>query len=68
MTMECVQTCSELLGRFFLPLADLAAVNHHIVHVGDAINLRMEPKEKPSNRISTSLFAVRYATSLDEIG
>ena len=28
----------ELLGRFLLPLADVAAVNHHVVLVGDAVN------------------------------
>ena len=28
----------ELFGWFSLPLTDLAAVNHHIVLVGDAIN------------------------------
>ena len=29
---------AELFGRFFLALADLAAVNHHVVVAGDAID------------------------------
>jgi hypothetical protein len=30
---------AELFRRFFLALADLSAVNHHVVVAGDAIDL-----------------------------
>jgi hypothetical protein len=40
----------ELLGRFFLALANLPAVNQHVVLVSDAID-RMEPKDNLPKRI-----------------
>jgi hypothetical protein len=44
---------AELFRRFLLPLANLAAVDHHIVVAGDAID-RMEPKENLSKRTGNS--------------
>ena len=42
---------TELLGRLFLALADLTAVNHHVVVAGDAIELEGREKESLLGRL-----------------